>query len=83
MRAYYEHCFPYDWVESFLTCNGKFPLCMREFSFRKNDFWIKHKKFDSLSDCGSFMLTYGYAENTPNIKIPLRFGKNLKKYLLE
>lgn len=83
MRAYYEHCFPYEWVERFLTCNGKYPLNMREFAFRKNDFWIKHKKFNNLSDCATFMLKHGYAEKVPNIKIPLRFGKNLKEYLLE
>lgn len=85
MRAYYENCFPYEWIERFLTCNGKYPLNKREFSFRKNDFWIKHKKFNNLSDCGSFMLKYGYTEKIPNIRLPLRFGnvKVLKEYMVD
>lgn len=85
LKPYYESGFPYEWIERFLTCNGKYPLNKREIGFRKNGFWIRHKEFTNLSDAEYFMNKNGYdLDDEPVKKLPLRFGSftSLKNYMV-
>lgn len=86
LKHYYEQKFPYEWVIKFLTCDGKYPLNRREFSFtfKHGEVVLRHKKHYNVSDATYFMERYGYAEENTNLKdVPLRMGheKAFKHYL--
>ena len=82
LKEYYL-IFPYQWVIKFLTCNGKYPLIKREFAFKIDDYWVKHKQFKNISDAQYFMSSYGY-DQEPSLKVPIRFGyeRAFRNYLI-
>ncbi len=85
MRAYYAYIFPYDWIESFLTCEGTYKLSRRDFAFRYPDYIKKNESFKEEKKTIDYMILFEYDSNDlPCARLPLRFGSThmLRKFLI-
>lgn len=84
LRTYYERDFPYDDLERYVTCNGKYPLCRREFAFRSSgDVFRRYETFSTPEEARA--MGYMEREEVPlHAKVPIRFGNMdiFKRYLV-
>lgn len=85
MQQYYSSL-PWNFLESFLTCNGRFPLARREIAVRwGGDVWKRYETFNNLAEARRYMTEMGYeSHEEPQLRLPLRFGsiRILRDYLV-